>query len=601
MKIRTLSKELFDVLAVRTAFALGLGALMASLILPEVRPATAQQITSCVEAPSTIAGTSITRAVTKTDCDPGTAARRARDASEDAARDDISQSCRNSISVTEAEEICRNAGGLVPVGGTTLSASPVARPGGAAIDTQLPITNTNPRLCTVLRDRGTQTSTGQAGWENGFCVLNDNRLTFKTVSTNARCGVQCRSVIQHPFRVRRFTNTNMPAGEADQILAAASSILRVDDGAGDVGCRIGLSRIRDLTTFSQGDGSIDSAAEFATVMGLAGDVKVVNAINFCGGLIPNVLGCAPIGGGSFTVVRFGSQVEIEAIAWAHEFGHNQGLPHRNDQNAIMNGTISATNRRVTTGECSAFQEGGEAEITSVLNASLFKAARFKADDARSIFAVLKAEWPQTQSVSAMDIKEFVRQTFIHGVPYEEASKYPPNVVPTLMELLANREWEPHWPNIVVALGMIGDERAVSPLIEFVERARGGISATHYRAKSASVMSLGYLINKTGSEKALAYLVRGLDPRIWNSRVGSNRAPYQTTSSERDFALAKQALLGLALSGHPKAGQALQSLKQPAGNQVERKFRTQMSDLLTEALKEHQQIANRGLVDYYRSN
>jgi hypothetical protein len=68
--------------------------------------------------------------------------------------------------------------------------------------------------------------------------------------------------------------------------------------------------------------------------------------------------------------------------------------------------------------------------------------------------------------------------------------------------------------------------------------------------------------------------------------------------ERDYDFGKHAILGLALSGHPEAANALRSLQQPTGDQFQQKFRTQMSDLVADALKEHQRIASRGLADYY---
>jgi len=200
----------------------------------------------------------------------------------------------------------------------------------------------------------------------------------------------------------------------------------------------------------------------------------------------------------------------------------------------------------------------------------------------------------------MDIKEFVRQTFIEGVPYLEAVKYSSQVVPVLQEMLRDRKEEPHWPNIVVVLGMIGDGRAVSEMIAFIERDRAKISGTHYRAKTAAIMSLGYLINRNGGRTSLDYLKAGLNPQIWSTRVGANLAPYQKTASERNDDLAKYAILGLALSGHPEAASALRSLQLPTRKPAEKKFRERVSDLVKEALKEHEQVASRGLADYYRS-
>lgn len=63
----------------------------------------------------------------------------------------------------------------------------------------------------------------------------------------------------------------------------------------------------------------------------------------------------------------------------------------------MNGTISPTGRRVNMGECNAF-------LTPGTSALLVQTIMF-----------------QQRDRSLMDVRDFVRQVFIHGVPYEEAS------------------------------------------------------------------------------------------------------------------------------------------------------------------------------------
>jgi hypothetical protein len=151
--------------------------------------------------------------------------------------------------------------------------------------------------------------------------------------------------VNHDLQIQRYTNTNLTNAEADQILADASTILQTNDGGADVECEVSFSRDGDVTAFNTGDGSVDSSAEFNTMLALSGYVAVVNQINWCGALIPNVIGCAPVPGSSMVVVRYiPSQ---EGILWAHEYGHTKGLPHRNDDpNAVMNGIINSTHRRI---------------------------------------------------------------------------------------------------------------------------------------------------------------------------------------------------------------------------------------------------------------
>lgn len=201
-----------------------------------------------------------------------------------------------------------------------------------------------------------------------------------------------------------------------------------------------------------------------------------------------------------------------------------------------------------------------------------------------------------------DIKDFVRQIFIHGVPYEEASKYDSTVVPVLLEMLTDPAEEEHWANIVVTLGMIGDERAVDPLIAFVEKDVGGtLSHSHYIAKTSAVMAMGYLINKSGSEKTLAYLKDSLKPEVWGDRKTTWTSPYHATVGDRNARMTKMAIVGLALSGHPAAAQALRSLQKPATTEAGKRFQAQVSDVVSEALRSHEMISKEGLAGYYRKS
>ena len=161
--------------------------------------------------------------------------------------------------------------------------------------------------------------------------------------------------VTQSLSVTRFTTATLDNARADAILAHATNVLKTNDGPGDVACAVELVRQGDVTTFATGDGSIDSQAEFtAVVINPPGNVKVVNAINWCGSLAPNIIGCAPVPGNALAVVRFTENQE--GILWAHEYGHNKGLSHRsNDQNVVMFPSIATNRRRVNQAECDAYR------------------------------------------------------------------------------------------------------------------------------------------------------------------------------------------------------------------------------------------------------
>ncbi len=203
----------------------------------------------------------------------------------------------------------------------------------------------------------------------------------------------------------------------------------------------------------------------------------------------------------------------------------------------------------------------------------------------------------------LPIEEYVRQTFIGGLPYEETlNTYNPSDVPILLAMLNDPNEQPYWANIVIALNIIGDEEIEEPLINFINSGvPGNLSRPHYAAKTSALLSMGYLINHTKSETALTYLIESLDPTVWQERGTTGIGPFQSTLQDTHIEFSKQALLGLSLSGNPTAADALRTFQasDPTGQQAT--FHAAVLDLIPEALETNQEIANIGLVNYYRNN
>lgn len=203
------------------------------------------------------------------------------------------------------------------------------------------------------------------------------------------------------------------------------------------------------------------------------------------------------------------------------------------------------------------------------------------------------------------VKDFVRQVYIEGVPYEEASRLSPDVaVPVLIRMLNDPREEEHWANVVVTLGMLGDDRVVQPLLDFIRRgeSRKQLSPSQSRAKIGAVMALGYAVNKRGNRKALAYLKEGIDPRVWEKRKVGWASGFFSSPAERDNQLAIMSAIGLGLSGHPEAAEVLRSLREPPTTPDMRALRTRladMSNIADEALKAHSTISREGLKRYYQ--
>jgi hypothetical protein len=82
-------------------------------------------------------------------------------------------------------------------------------------------------------------------------------------------------------------------------------------------------------------------------------VHVVRQINYCGGAGSNIIGCAFTPGNGMALVRL-STPTTEGMLWAHEYGHNTGLPHAADSRMIMYGVLNGTNTGVTQTDCNSY-------------------------------------------------------------------------------------------------------------------------------------------------------------------------------------------------------------------------------------------------------
>lgn len=198
-----------------------------------------------------------------------------------------------------------------------------------------------------------------------------------------------------------------------------------------------------------------------------------------------------------------------------------------------------------------------------------------------------------------NVEEFVQQIYFEGIPYDQASQYGQDDVPKLLAMLNDPKNKSFQSNIIVTLGIIGDDRAVEPMIEVLESNGDQLKQEDFAAKSSVLMSLGYLINKSQNEKALAYLKSHTTPEGWQGSKMINAEGLQASTDERSQQLSTLAVIGLALSGHPEAKNALRSLGENVKAMGTTTFAKQMSSVVDEAMKAHESIAKEGLAAYYK--
>jgi HEAT repeat protein len=208
----------------------------------------------------------------------------------------------------------------------------------------------------------------------------------------------------------------------------------------------------------------------------------------------------------------------------------------------------------------------------------------------------------------MKLEDFVSQNFFHGLPYDEAVAYGPSAVPKLIKILKDPQQESKWSIAVSMLAMIGDERGLDAVFEFIKQpGEGEVTPSREWARGNAVMALGYSANKGRSKKALRYLQEGVEPGAWKNRgvrgaKGKGTAKVRKRGDEDaegeeqeesivDERLSELALLGLALSGTPEGKAALEKRRDEPG------LGNEELDMLTAAIEENEKIGKQGVGAY----
>lgn len=167
------------------------------------------------------------------------------------------------------------------------------------------------------------------------------------------------TVVTHALRVSRFGSIDdFTERDAREIIAKMNDILQTDDddaGTNDVGCDVGFVLAGSVETFTDGVGTISNEQDFLEIVGLPGDVKVVESVEWCE-KSSNVSYGACSDRSTF-VVEAGLDPALAGPLWAHEFGHIRNLEHRqqDEPTMVMNSTVNERSRQVEDWECRQYQ------------------------------------------------------------------------------------------------------------------------------------------------------------------------------------------------------------------------------------------------------
>lgn len=180
--------------------------------------------------------------------------------------------------------------------------------------------------------------------------------------------------------------------------------------------------------------------------------------------------------------------------------------------------------------------------------------------------------------------------------------YDASDVPELLAMLHSEDEMEYWSRVAGVLGVVGDDDVADSLIAFIEEPIVGptyISQARHDARNQAMRALGFLAGRTGSERALDYLIASLDDRIWRRRNLVGVIDYLDTYDRYDRQMSIYAIFGLALSGHPRAGESLRSLQQSPTREQAR-LRVDLDDTLDPWLEVYDLVAERGVTGMYEA-
>lgn len=203
-----------------------------------------------------------------------------------------------------------------------------------------------------------------------------------------------------------------------------------------------------------------------------------------------------------------------------------------------------------------------------------------------------------------NVREYVGNNRYDADYSELADFYDSGVTPELIDMLESLAAEDmRLPRVVGLLGIVGDEQAVEPLIALIEKPSAQeLSISEAESRRVAILSLGLLVNHTGNEQALSYLIDGLTPVVWRQRDIQGVDIYTRPLEQYYALLSTYAIFGLALSGYPRARDALLSLKQSPSTEQSH-FRIGLDSTLDQWLEVQALVAERGvsgMYEYYRT-
>ena len=348
------------------------------------------------------------------------------------------------------------------------------------------------------------------------------------------------------LRVARHVDQPFSEEHVDSVFAQASSILQtVQTDCFDVACPVTFERHGAVESFDFGSAVITAEAQLDEVFDHPADIKIVTLmVGVCGAFRPGdlsqVLGCAATG--ASVVISHDAPFDV----WAHEWGHVQGLYHRDDCHTNIMHSVALETNAVNVMERDAF-------LSPTPSRGFLKGPPPGEADPGGCLTRMDGE-PLSDW-----LERILSRRYLTGLPQSAlADAQTPETTARLLDLLVGQPTDVQRTNIVRALGLLGDPQACPALIGLLDALRGPLTTAQLATASEAFLALGRLAGCDPSEAAIDYLIAGTAPETWRQRDLVLRC-----ADREDIALegvfARLCIMGLGIAEHPSSHAHLSDL------------------------------------------
>ncbi len=331
-----------------------------------------------------------------------------------------------------------------------------------------------------------------------FCDNNPETIDPDTVEDQS-------TAFTFSLTVARHVDLAITDEQVDVKFAEATLVLQtVQTECPDVATNTTFLRDGSLTTFEVADAVVTSESQLDEIFGLPQDIKVVDAmIGVCG--VPQtddlafILGCA-FAGGTLVITA-----DADSDVWAHEWGHVQGLDHRDGCPRNLMHSFEVNTNALDEIERLAFLTP-----TPTFGAPRL-AMRAPVDREAGLLARFTGErlndW----------LGRVAGRDYLAGVPSGVLVGLGPEAGDALVRMLGDPALEGRRRNIARMLGFTRDLRAVEPLVGRITDLDGELSFDEFATVAESFLALGRLADQEFGDDALNWLIAGTDPDTWPER------------------------------------------------------------------------------------